>query len=181
MFFNIISTKYQKIGDLFCPVIFLDFRTVRVQFLLSMLSKCSIQWDWKMILLFQALFTMVFNRSAYRRGFFYGCCCCSQSHYREVPRWEIFMEQELRFGLDLSRLAVLKKKVGADYEQLMRVVFSNFCGQKKIKIWKHCSVRTEKLHKKKVKKKLFLWEIFFSMFLSFLYRLKFEWNLSVNT
>ena len=23
-----------------------------------------------------------------------------QSHYREVPRWEIFMEQELRFGLD---------------------------------------------------------------------------------
>ena len=22
-----------------------------------------------------------------------------QSHYREVPRWEIFMEQELRFGL----------------------------------------------------------------------------------
>ena len=26
-----------------------------------------------------------------------------QSHYREVPRWEIFMEQELRFGLDLGR------------------------------------------------------------------------------
>ena len=25
-----------------------------------------------------------------------------QSHYREVPRWEIFMEQELRFGLDLG-------------------------------------------------------------------------------
>jgi hypothetical protein len=23
-----------------------------------------------------------------------------QSHYREVLRWEIFMEQELRFGLD---------------------------------------------------------------------------------
>ena len=33
-----------------------------------------------------------------------------QSHYREVPRWEIFMEQELRFGLDLDRLAALKKK-----------------------------------------------------------------------
>ena len=29
----------------------------------------------------------------------------SQSHYREVPRWEIFMEQELRFGLDLGRMA----------------------------------------------------------------------------
>ena len=24
----------------------------------------------------------------------------SQSHHREVPRWEIFIEQELRFGLD---------------------------------------------------------------------------------
>ena len=30
---------------------------------------------------------------------------CIQSHYREVPRWEIFMEQELRFGLDLGRMA----------------------------------------------------------------------------
>ena len=28
-----------------------------------------------------------------------------QSHYREVPRWEIFMEQELRFGLHLGRMA----------------------------------------------------------------------------
>ena len=46
-----------------------------------------------------------------------------QSHYREVPRWEIFMEQELRFGLDLGRLAVLKKRVWADYEQLLRVFF----------------------------------------------------------
>ena len=26
-----------------------------------------------------------------------------QSIYREVPLWEIFMEQELRFGLDLGR------------------------------------------------------------------------------
>jgi hypothetical protein len=56
----------------------------------------------------------------------------SQSHYREVPRWEIFMEQELRFGLELGRLSVLKKKrVWADYEQLLRVVFSFFQGQKK--------------------------------------------------
>ena len=29
----------------------------------------------------------------------------SQGHYREVPRWEIFMEQELRFGLDLGQMA----------------------------------------------------------------------------
>jgi hypothetical protein len=28
-----------------------------------------------------------------------------QSHYREVPRGEIFMEQELRFGLDLGQMA----------------------------------------------------------------------------
>ena len=33
-----------------------------------------------------------------------------QSHYKEVPRWEIFMEQELRFGLDLARLAVHTEK-----------------------------------------------------------------------
>ena len=31
--------------------------------------------------------------------------CGDQSHYREVPRWEIFMEQELRFGLDLGQMA----------------------------------------------------------------------------
>ena len=28
-----------------------------------------------------------------------------QSHYREVPRWEIFMGQELRFGQDMGRMA----------------------------------------------------------------------------
>ena len=28
-----------------------------------------------------------------------------QSHYREVPWWEIFMEQELRYGLDLGQMA----------------------------------------------------------------------------
>ena len=28
-----------------------------------------------------------------------------QSHYREVPRWEIFMGQELRFGQDIGRMA----------------------------------------------------------------------------
>ena len=57
---------------------------------------------------------------------------CNQSHYREVPRWMIFMEQELRFGLDLERLALLKKKhIWADYEQLLRPVFSSFRGQLK--------------------------------------------------
>jgi hypothetical protein len=40
------------------------------------------------------------------------------------------MEQELRFGLDLDQLAVLKKWVWADYEQLLRVIFSCFQVQK---------------------------------------------------
>ena len=33
------------------------------------------------------------------RNFCFSDSCCNQSYYREVPRWEIFMEQELRFGL----------------------------------------------------------------------------------
>ena len=41
------------------------------------------------------------------------------------------MEQELRFGLDLGRLAVLEKRVWATYEQLLRPVFSSFRGPKK--------------------------------------------------
>ena len=35
-----------------------------------------------------------------------------QSHYREVSRWEIFMEQELRFGLDLGRMADFPAVIG---------------------------------------------------------------------
>ena len=55
--------------------------------------------------------------------------CFLQSHYREVPQWEIFMEQELRFGLDLGRFALLKKNIWADYEQILRTVISSFRGQ----------------------------------------------------
>ena len=63
------------------------------------------------------------------------------------------MEQELRFGLDLSQLAVLKKRVWADYEQLLRVFFSCFQRQKNVKIFfKNCSVRTKKFHNKIYKK-----------------------------
>ena len=40
------------------------------------------------------------------------------------------MEQELRFGLDLGRLALLKKKIWANYEQFFRLFFSSFHGQK---------------------------------------------------
>ena len=43
----------------------------------------------------------------------------NQSHYREVLRWEIFMEQELRLGLDLGWLALLKKNIWANSEQLL--------------------------------------------------------------
>ena len=61
-----------------------------------------------------------------------------KSHYREVPRWEIFMEQELRFELDLGQLALLKKTLEPIMsEQLLRLVFSSFRGQKN---QKHCSV-----------------------------------------
>ena len=42
------------------------------------------------------------------------------------------MEQKMRFGLVLGQLAILKKKLGADYEQLLRVVFSCFQEQKKM-------------------------------------------------
>ena len=41
------------------------------------------------------------------------------------------MEQELTFGLDLGWLALLKKKIWVDYEQLLRPVFSCFHGQEK--------------------------------------------------
>ena len=48
------------------------------------------------------------------------------------------MEQELRFGPDLGRLAVLRKRVWADYEQLLRVVFScvlkSFIGEENFSI-----------------------------------------------
>ena len=36
-----------------------------------------------------------------------------KSHYIEVAQGDIFMEQKMRFGLVLGRLAVLKKKLGS--------------------------------------------------------------------
>ena len=41
------------------------------------------------------------------------------------------MEQELRFGLDLGGLALLKKTIYANYEQHLRPFFSSFRGPKK--------------------------------------------------
>ena len=64
------------------------------------------------------------------------------------------MEQKMRFGLVLGWLAILKKNVWADYEQLLRLVFSCFQGQKNnSKIFqKYYSVCTKKLHQIKVRK-----------------------------
>ena len=64
------------------------------------------------------------------------------------------MEENTRFGQVLDRSAILKKKLGADYEQLLRVFFSCFQGQKNNLefLKKYCSIRTQKLHKMKVRK-----------------------------
>ena len=50
--------------------------------------------------------------------------------YIEVAQGVIFMEQRMRFGLVLGQLAILKKRLGANYEKLLRVVFSCFQGLK---------------------------------------------------
>jgi hypothetical protein len=63
------------------------------------------------------------------------------------------MEQKMRFGLVLGCLAILKK-MGADYEQLLKVFFSCFQVQK-INLnflKKYCSFCTKLLDKMKVKK-----------------------------
>ena len=44
--------------------------------------------------------------------------CHSQSHYREVLRWEIFMEQELRFGLDSGRMVYFPALIASKYFDL---------------------------------------------------------------
>jgi hypothetical protein len=50
----------------------------------------------------------------------------NQSHYREVPQWEIFIEQELSLG----QLALLKKKIGPIMSNFLGQFFSCFHGQK---------------------------------------------------
>ena len=41
------------------------------------------------------------------------------------------MEQELRFGLDLGRLALLKRTIWVDIEQFLRMVYFIITGAKK--------------------------------------------------
>ena len=36
---------------------------------------------------------------------------CTESHYLEVAQGAIFMDQNMRFGLILGKLAILKKKL----------------------------------------------------------------------
>ena len=64
-----------------------------------------------------------------------------------------FMIWKINFGLR-PELECGKKRVWADYEQLLRPGFSLFRGQKFsfLFFWKHHSVRTKKLHRKNVKK-----------------------------
>ena len=59
----------------------------------------------------------------------------AQSHYREVPRWEIFMEQKLRFGLNLDRMAnfpaFIKLQDLLTYEPFMYLKWNDtICGFK---------------------------------------------------
>ena len=48
-----------------------------------------------------------------------------QSHYIKVALGDIFMEEKIRFGMVLGWMAILKK-MGTDYEQLLRVVILLF-------------------------------------------------------
>jgi hypothetical protein len=64
------------------------------------------------------------------------------------------MAQKLRFGLVLGRLAILKKNIWVDYEQLLGELFIMFSwSKKKLDLKKnYYSVHTKKLQIMKVKK-----------------------------
>jgi hypothetical protein len=64
------------------------------------------------------------------------------------------MEQKFRVWLVWGRWAILKKKIWAEYEQLLRVVFHVLMGKTNLKFFKkYCSIRTKKLHKMKFLRK----------------------------
>ena len=81
----------------------------------------------------------------------------TQSHYTEVAQGAIFLEQVGN-----------TEKNWADYEQLLKNVFSCFQGQKiNLKFFqKYCSVRTKKLHKIS----------FIYIFILFPYKFFLNWN-----
>ena len=68
--------------------------------------------------------------------------------------WDIFITWKIDFGLLAVAWAGLWNKMfGPIMSNFWGRFFQLFVGKKKKKIfWKHCSVRTEKLHRKKVKK-----------------------------
>ena len=85
------------------------------------------------------------------------------------------MERELRFGLDLGQLAVLKKRVWVDYEQLLRVFFHDFKGKIFFFLFlKHRSVRTKKLNKIKLNFFFLFLKTKKYFFFGFLYTLEFR-------
>ena len=62
-----------------------------------------------------------------------------------------FYGTEIEIWAGLEPVGITEKKYWVDYEQLLRLVFSCFHGQKKRKK-NHCSIRPKKLHKMKFKK-----------------------------
>ena len=56
-----------------------------------------------------------------------------QSHYREVPRWEILYETGIEIWAGFGPVGITEKKkyIGADYKQLLRPIFSSFLGKEK--------------------------------------------------
>ena len=82
--------------------------------------------------------------------------CLNQFHPKSLYRSRTgrhFYGTENEIWAGLGRLTILKK-LGADYDQLLRVVSSSFQGQKNNLIFlkKYCSVHTKKMHILKVRK-----------------------------
>ena len=79
-----------------------------------------------------------------------------QSHYIEVVQWTIFMEHNMRFGLTLGRVAILKKSFGPILSNFWEQFFHVFRGKKFLRIY--CIVHTKRLHKIKLKLKKKKWK-----------------------
>ena len=98
--------------------------------------------------------------------------CVSATNKRTDACWDIFMIWKINSGLVWAAGPVLEKKVWGRLWATFEGVFFMFSWAKKRKFffWKNCSVRTEKLHRKKVKNFFFLGgeNFFFYVLLFFL-------------
>ena len=66
---------------------------------------------------------------------------CTQSHYREISRWEILWNRNWDLGwIWASWHYILKKKIGSIMSNFLGRFFQVFMGKKKFKNQKHCSV-----------------------------------------